>query len=182
VTTNPIDEPAFRLRTSVLAFYKARRRYRNESEKTDATVEDVFIPLTEALWWACSVDEGFEDLDGTGYKTDRDQDTRGRVLRGLRYARNRCGHQRAMIVERSYGHTFPVTFPLTYTPFFTWRPLNELPPPDPKFRDQEGKDAYRKSLARKPAADTLDYTAQWFATAQNRPGSAASLGPWPSST
>jgi hypothetical protein len=117
MTTSPLDDPAFRLRTAMLGFYGARRRYGYKSEKKDAVPEDVFIPLTEALWWAVSVDEGFTDLDGAGYEQDRDQDTRGQVFRGLRYARNRCGHQRAIVAElKEGGHGFPVSFPVSFDP------------------------------------------------------------------
>jgi hypothetical protein len=61
--------------------------------------------LAEALWWAVSVGDGFKGLaalqrfgwpNNGAYRNDRDNDPDGRVLEGVRYARDRCGHQLAI--------------------------------------------------------------------------------------
>ncbi len=94
------------LRAVLTGFDGARHRL-NTAAVPGAPPEAVYVPLAEALWWAVIVDNGFEELANTGglhrwptrkHRQDtRNADRSGRVLVGLRYARDRCGHQPALM-------------------------------------------------------------------------------------
>lgn len=162
--------PFFMLGTALRAFHSAKRRFEASSNTPTPLAEDLYIPLAESLWWAVSVDEGFARIDGPDYGTERDADTSGRIFRGLKYARNRCGHQRALAIKEQ-GLALPARLPFTLGVYFRWRPLADLPPADPAFRDARGARTYEEWLAGRPATRTLEAMAQWFAHAQNRPSS-----------
>lgn len=147
-------------------FTLARQRY--EDYRPHRGVDEAFIPLSEALWWSMSIDEGFVALDGDDYRQARDADQDGRILRGIRYARNRTGHQRALILQRNEGLQFPVQFPLVFNEL-VWRSADQLPQGRP---DHAGLVAYSRFLQGSPARHSLDQCAAWFVKAQNRLGSA----------
>src|SRR5262249_44525312 len=94
-------DPCAMLRAALRGFHGARQRLATAS-LPGAPPEYVFAPLAEALWWTVSVNDGFEELADNGrtnawpskqhYQDARDKDPSGRVLVGLRYARDRCGH------------------------------------------------------------------------------------------
>lgn len=147
------------------AFARAKERY--EATEHSKDMLDVFAPLCEALWWARSVDEGFEETDDRSeYEALRDAHADGRVMRGLRFARNRSGHQRAMTVEQTDGATWPMKWPVSWVSV-TWRPLDDLPTGYP---DSKGEEHYKKYLAGDAASNTLDAAARWFVFASERPG------------
>jgi hypothetical protein len=142
--------------------------------------ELVYVPLTEALWWAVSLDCGFEDLAGQGlgwpnlgaYRDARRNDKSGRVLVGLRFARDRCGHQLALAVLED-GLRAPLRFPITTGCLFRWRPSDQLPlPAAQNLRDQAERirPEYDTWLAGRPAAITVESAAKWFAHAANTAG------------
>ena len=58
------------------------------------SVEDLFAPLSEALWWVTVLNDSFWfwNTDGSRYPSARDPDEGGQLLIGLRYARNRLTH------------------------------------------------------------------------------------------
>ena len=53
--------------------------------------QQMFEALGHCLTWVCAIDELNED-QGRGYKSRRNTDLKGKVLRGLRYARNQLVH------------------------------------------------------------------------------------------
>jgi len=162
VDDDGIDE-GFMLDVALIGFHRAVARANDHQH--DTPPEEVFIPLTEALWWAVSVDEGFRDLYGEAYERARDEDYRGQVLRGARFARNRLGHQRALAIRRTDGLVSPLVSPMRANEF-VWRPIGELP--EPGQPDPNGAEMYRRHLIGKPARVTLDSCAQWFGHAQNQ--------------
>lgn len=172
-----VDDPRFMLRAALSGFESARQRFLVQSVP-GAAPEEVFVPLTEALWWAVSADCGFEDLASAdpgyranvgSYRQARGSDQYGRVLRGLRYARDRCGHQRALVAVE-IGLTFPIALPAAFGEFFRWRRSDQLPPPDPKFPSAALRPDYDSQLAGRPASLTLESAAKWFAQEQSRAG------------
>jgi len=101
------------------------------------------------------------------YREARNKDTSGRVLRGVRFARDRCGHQLALAALEA-GLRAPLRFPNTPGAFFRWRPSDELPlPTDEKRREQAEKirEYYDTWLAGRPAIMTVESAAKWFAHA-----------------
>lgn len=166
----PTDDPRFMLRAALRGFESARQRFLSEATP-GAAPEDVFIPLSEALWWAVTADDGFDDLARTGkghrsnpgeYRTARSKDPHGRVLNGLRYARDRCGHQRALVAMEQ-DLTLPFAPPVTLGKFFRWRRSDQLPPADQKFRSKNLQPEYDRLLAGRLASESLESAAKWFA-------------------
>jgi hypothetical protein len=160
-----------------MGFESARQRFLTRATPgTDP--EEVFVPLTEALWWAVSADDGFEDLArrGSGYRPNvgnyrvaRDKDQFGRVLRGLRYARDRCGHQRALVAVED-GLRLPFALPAVLGELFRWRSSDHLPPADPKFHSEGLRPDYDDLLAGRPASEALESAAKWFAQEKDSAG------------
>lgn len=86
----------FRCKVARTGFDQAVVRYEAQvamGDNVDAL--SLLVPLAEALWWAISLDEEYDGLE-VNYRATRNADETGRLLLGLRYARNRCGHQRAL--------------------------------------------------------------------------------------
>ena len=163
------------LRAALKGLGSAWQRFLDQASP-GAAAEDVFVPLSEALWWTVSADDGFEHLARTDpgyrpnlgdYRQARGKDRYGRVLCGLRYARDRCGHQRALVAVET-GLTFPIAFPVAFGEFFRWRRSDQLPPPDPKFRGAALRSDYDSLLAGRPASQTLEAAAKWFEQEQSR--------------
>ncbi|MBB4934331.1 hypothetical protein F4561_005151 [Lipingzhangella halophila] len=159
-----MHDPLLMLNLALEGFRTAKHRY--EGSDSSKYAYEVFVPLAEALWWARSVDEGFENLDGDPYKAERDAHASGRVLPGLRFARNRTNHQQALMVTKRNGVTWPVTWPIRWVSI-DWRPLAELPPGRP---DTNGERHYSLYLEGGSARDTLDSAAEWFGVAMRRQG------------
>lgn len=169
--------PNFMLRAALNGFDAARERFAATSV-ANAPPEDAFVPLTETLWWTVTVDDGFADLAGSGsgyrpnlgdYKNARSKDPSGRVFLALRYARDRCGHQRALVaVEDELRFPFIILDVSVLGPFFRWRPSAQLPPAPPKFPSAKLQPEYDNCLAGHPVSQALDAAAKWFAQERQR--------------
>lgn len=172
-TQSAMETDAGRLHVAVIGFEDARQRVRG-LRPTDGRARH-FILVTEALWWASSVDEGLTKLpQGTRSRSYRDavaQDPRGGLVHGLRYARNRSGHQRALATTLTWplfvGH------PMLRIPFpqhletlqVAWLPASQLPAADPKFHHPSQEAAYITHLQHRLVEDTLAEASAWFAEA-----------------
>jgi hypothetical protein len=138
-------DPSVMLRAALRGFDGARQRL-DTAAVPGAPPERVFAPLAEALWWTVSVNDGFEELADTGtisqwpskrhYQGARDEDPTGRVLVGLRYARDRCGHQLALVALED-GLRLPFRLPNVLGEFFRWRPSEQLPQPQNKNHQKQ---------------------------------------------
>ena len=62
-----------------------------------ASVPDALVALAEVLWWAVSLDEGYQARHGSSYTARRDSDPDGSLWHGVGFARNRAGHQRLVM-------------------------------------------------------------------------------------
>jgi hypothetical protein len=164
------------LRAALTGFDGAQQRL-STATVPGAPPESIFVPLAEALWWAVSVNDGFEELADKGridewpskkdYQKARDKDPSGRVLVGLRYARDRCGHQLALIALED-ALRLPTRLPNMLGEFYRWRPSEQLPQPQNKIhlkRAEEMREDYDTWLAGRPAAMTIESAATWFAHA-----------------
>jgi hypothetical protein len=159
-------------------FRAAELRYREETNTRDQL--SPLVPLAEALWWAVSIDEGLKKLN-TGYAALLESDPMGPVMRGLRYARNRIGHQRALVIKRRWFETFSQTadgrwvetfeqnaegrWVEKFQQDFAWRRLEELPGPPPRQGDPQGAAGYESRLQGCWARDTLDECNRWLESA-----------------
>jgi hypothetical protein len=111
-----------------------------------------FIPLFEALEWAACIHERLEYID---WSPD---------LRGLRWARHRCRHDWAMVLEvrtREQLRLHPNVDPDSVPDYeWAWRP--QLPEVK-RARFREDEPYYYSHLAEKPARVTLNLIQAFFA-------------------
>lgn len=146
------------LRLALSAFHAAVGRVTAVPASAEASL---FAPLTEAAWWAVSVDDGLEARDG--YRKVRNSTPTGRTVVGLRYARNVLGHHRAFIAEPSAGLTVPYTIPYTITVVPRWLGTHSLP--EMGNQGLWAEPYYTDRLARRAVLETLAEAAEWFAAA-----------------
>jgi hypothetical protein len=73
----------------------------------------VFVGYVETTVWTCALDDLLRKMDPT-YEGRRDADSGGRILRGMRWARNQGVHQLVALHRDGGGLTFPMTFPATF--------------------------------------------------------------------
>ncbi|RKS76502.1 hypothetical protein BZB76_1858 [Actinomadura pelletieri DSM 43383] len=154
-------------------FGAARDRFLAASTIRNALAVKVFVPLTEALWWTVTVDDGFEARVANlgAFRQARNADTDGKTVRGLRWVRNRCGHQRALAADYGGGISYPRSLPKAFPAWtFRWRPVAELPSPPSSVNDKALEAEYVQHLAGQPAAETLDAAARWFEAERQRQG------------
>jgi hypothetical protein len=173
----PNHDPKFMLQAALKGLAAAHGRF-NAQSAARVGAEEVFIPLSEALWWTVTVNDGFESLADNGpdyrpnrddYRNARDSDADGQALRALRYARDRCGHQRALVAGVKLP-TLPATIPMVLGPVFCWRPSADLPSPDLRFNSPALQGEYDKLLAGRPAAGALGSARRWFDRERVRAG------------
>lgn len=118
---------------------------------------EAHIALGQALWWSCLLDETcFTD---PGYEAMRDADGFGRVLPGLRYARNAMAHGAAPV------RSLP-TFSLTgdRQPY-EWLPVDLLDlyaPPKCTRRTPMERATYAEAVAGRPLESPLQAALSWF--------------------
>jgi hypothetical protein len=161
---NPeVDDPISGLEIAIRGFGRARARF--EQHGAGAVPTTVLVPLTEAMWWAVSLYEGIVEVGGTQAYEKISDEPGGRALRGVRFARNRLGHQRAFALQRINGVILPAAPPLRMFEF-VWRPAAELPRPGRD--DSAGLSCYEERLSGKPARQTLDSCAEWFEACRDR--------------
>ena len=173
MTSDHSDDRRFMLKAALSGFARALKRL----EAASATAEEMFISLSEALWWAVSVDDGFEDLARNDqsyrpnvgdYQAARNNDTEGQVLRGLRYARNRCVHQRASVTSAWSPTVTALMKKGDGLPSISWRKSADLPSPDPRFENKTLRAEYDRLLAGWAADEALWAAKIWFEQEQAR--------------
>jgi hypothetical protein len=83
----------------------------------------------------------------------------GKVMAGLRYARNSVHHQWADALRLDEGGvSFPLEFPVRFSDWY-WR--REIPPP----RNRKGELEYNRLLAGEPTRNALSALRELFPTA-----------------
>jgi hypothetical protein len=141
-----------------IGFQRARDRYMAEGRLATDPAE-ALLPIIEALNWATTLDERLAADKGTPPSLDwtwRDKHEQGRVMRGVRFVRNRVHHQWATALYLDLrGAELPMPLP---APLFEWRWRSRLPP----GHDNHGEDDYRDHLAEHPARRTLDALSELF--------------------
>lgn len=144
--------------------HQAFERFRQHSTR-NSPAEEILLPLVEALCWAVSADEELSKDDNGGknqkYLDDRQKDPDRQLLPAIRYARNRYGHQRALVIEKHNARTYPRRYPSAYVTI-KWRPAAQLPHGD-QPQHNLGQQDYETHLEGRRAEDTLERVAAWFA-------------------
>jgi hypothetical protein len=141
----------------VAGYRGALDRLSNVLKNPDATADDVFIPLFEALNWAASIDL-FLIEGGTPVQDE--------LLTGVRFARNRVHHQWAKALARvdtpapgpriTLAETSSQRIEPRQEFFWYWLKAQQLPASTPPVRGlPSGEQEYKDKLAGNPAEETL---------------------------
>ncbi len=134
-----IAEP---IRLALVGLGEATQRLAGAIDQRDRV--HLFTAIGEALAWLNSADEVLEKAKpgGAAYRKLRDDDEEGKVVRGLRWARNQNLHALVAVHEIGGGMGFPLTFPMNFSYRVFWQSPDELPPTErPQPHNEE---AYRR--------------------------------------
>jgi hypothetical protein len=101
------------------------------------------IAVAEAIMWATAVDEIC--WDHKPYLSYRDASQGGRILDGLRWARNQGVHRCIAAHGTGLGHGYPVRHPRPDQFEATWLPRSDLPVEEKVIR--RNQDAYDAHVA-----------------------------------
>lgn len=146
------------LRLAETAFQAACKRF----VEGRFDLEQAFASSGEVLLWAASLDEGYTELLGDTYKAARDGSADGRILPGVRWARNRVAHQQALALTKVYGaelgHLVLGESRLGVATHIIWRNADELRP----GRNDGGRAVYERDLQGQPIADAVARLQAWF--------------------
>lgn len=117
----------------------------------------------EALFWAIVCDEGYESLlDRTKYRRARNADSDGRVMLGIRWARNRMTHQRALVIRKHYGAELDSMIldkaVLDTRDHMLWASAESVP----QGSDDFGRDVYVERLQGKPVEESIKACRRWL--------------------
>lgn len=161
------------LTAALLGFHGAKARH--DAALGLGDLPRLLIPLTECTYWACVLDEQLRET--VGYAKLRDDHHDGRVIAGMRHARNLNTHRLPLTVRRqSGGVSIPMTIPAVFkSAEVVWQEFEKLPKVLAPYRNRytlSHEAAYEQFLGNQPTRLTLDAAARWFAAEQNRPGTA----------
>jgi hypothetical protein len=121
--------------------------------------DGVMAAVAEAAMWACALDQRW--WKRVGYEGRREGDPDGRLLPGLRWARNQGVHQLVALhrVSDRAGMGFPLSFPMSFGWQVTWLSRDQVPEED--RIDERLRAAYDEHLAGRPVRGTLEYAVAW---------------------
>ncbi|MBC7594728.1 MAG: hypothetical protein H7288_12440 [Kineosporiaceae bacterium] len=138
----------------------ARAIQRYDAAKASAAHDrdDLLIPCLEALWWARALDE---HLDAGDYRARRDANEAGRVLGGIRWARNRGNHDFTPVLEWQDGLTWPATWPVNWGDY-KWVSTEDLAVTGRSGKDRPGMQAYTAHPSGQPVQNALYQTEIWL--------------------
>ena len=120
------------------------------------------VAATEALHWICALDEQLRKEDG-GYTVRRDKDEYGRIVPGLRYARDRAMHQVVISTDQDRRSFYKPRSGLFHiaTSCPVWAPTGTLPESEQSGDKRNLKESYEKYVAEqgawKPLFKSLDF-------------------------
>ncbi|MGW3601915.1 MULTISPECIES: hypothetical protein [unclassified Micromonospora] len=121
-----------------------------------------FASSGEALLWAASLDEGYTELLRETYETARDGSADGRILPGVRWARNRAAHQQALALTKVYGaelgHLVLGESRLDVATHLIWRNADKIRP----GRNDRGRAVYERDLQGQAITDAVARLRAWF--------------------
>ncbi|SRR6266498_2788808 len=115
--------------------------------------ERAYAPAGEALFWLNVCDDGYRKLlKSWDYEGKRDANFDGQILNGIRWARNRLTHQRALVVERQFGSEQGTVGHMK------WARATTTPP----GKHDQGREIYEKRMAGNPVMPALDAAKNWL--------------------
>lgn len=129
-----------------------RRSYaRTRAAKNTRDGIEVFYALLETLNWIFCIDDKLRRGNSNWFHKFGEE---GNFVIALRYARNRVQHQWADITTMTEGFAIPAELPMAFHEWI-WKPLDEIPLPTSRFRDDMGQQFYIELLQGKPVRYSL---------------------------
>lgn len=141
---------------------RAVDRYREE-ETINASRLELESSLFEALVWVHSLNEHLRTHYPDGMKSfdnHKGATTGGRLVDGLRFARNSYLHHSLVSVRKVDGIVFPVRFSMRAAPRLTWQPLSEAA--TSMRNSDEASRRYRQYLVHADVRESLEKGAAWL--------------------
>lgn len=131
-----------------------------------STIDDRhFIRVSEFLYWARVVDEGFERILGKPYKVIRSQSVDGRYVEAIALARNKAAHSLVNVIA-SQEDRLDIDFRLDYSPlgpYLRWVKLEEIISSAMDYQTDPRREAlYSELLEGKIISVGLDACWQWL--------------------
>lgn len=132
---------------------------RVDMAQVKADEEVFYASVAEAVWWLATLDESLwrTKIGGCDYESARESCCEGRLLLGIRYARNRQVHD--VEVTAMQGNPLLSSQPPNDPPW-TWRALDAegVPPFEPREGKwgAKGESAYVELMSGTPVLDTLE--------------------------
>jgi hypothetical protein len=117
--------------------------------------QKMFDALGECVGWVCALDALLEST--SGYKSQRNSDTEGRLLRGLRYVRNQVLHGDTVVIAGAGSHS-QVILPPTRIIWTFKAALPPLPPGGPSST----LEPHYADIAGKEVADVIRAAVSWL--------------------
>jgi hypothetical protein len=110
------------------------------------------VAATEALHWACSLDEQL-GKDDTGYAARRAPDDEGRVLPGLRHVRDRAMHQVVVGTSQDTRSFYKPRRGVLHiaSSYPIWTPRSTLPKPAKGHHHPDRENSYEDYVAERGA-------------------------------
>ena len=120
--------------------------------------QPVWVRVGSALLWVCALDEQF--WSESAYISTRNVDVDGRVISGMRFARDRAAHG-IEVVSSEGGLRYPLFTDgtLDYSP--EWMPRNSMQTEPPRERTEQIT-SYDRYLIGTSLYDTFASAERWF--------------------
>lgn len=141
-------------------------------EATKMEASDIYLAVANTAVWASALDEALSQAPDArvNYKSARDADEAGRVVLGLRLARNGFIHGEQFAIE-AQGLDYPLSYPLSFGPL-RWKRYEDLTRTwTPKVREpllSAMRISYEDEVAGELAIDPLVRAHRWFAQVQEQ--------------
>jgi len=122
----------------------------------DSSPDDQFAPLAETLLWVVMINDAFWEENQAAYEAGRSDNSNGRSIEGLRYARHRLVHDIRVYGMHGviYGGAFSSGFSSAFhvhSPKWTWRGVSDLS----EAANRDGEDTYKELLEGREVEPTL---------------------------
>lgn len=171
------SDPLFRIWLARQAMFSAFARWENAEVQTAS-----YAALAETLLWMMALDDRYrKDFDDV-YVSLREQGGFTELLSGLRWARNRAGHQIDLLVTPEFkgDETWYDAFRSTTRTALRFRSAEDFGPAEPRYENPKGRAAYCRLVQGRRAAAVVPKSMSFLHVAAFRAvGGYARL--WPTS-
>jgi hypothetical protein len=150
---------------AVIAMQRHHRTIVELEQQGELSEEGPYIAVSEFLYWARVVDEGFEIILGSPYTRARTASEEGRHVEAVSLLRNKTAHSLVCVVAQTHDR-LGVDFVLNQSPlgeYLRWVTVEELHDQAMGYRpDLERESLYSKLLAGRSVRPGIDACWKWL--------------------